>query len=63
MPLFRAIGLVLILIALKFLVPAVFTGAENVLITFFGTVETVLEENHTNISAGFLPRNMPTVER
>jgi hypothetical protein len=51
MKILRAIGLGLTIIMLKFLVPKIFTGFENMLLTFFDTLTLVLGQTQNAMNA------------
>ncbi|OHB10228.1 MAG: hypothetical protein A3G05_01945 [Candidatus Zambryskibacteria bacterium RIFCSPLOWO2_12_FULL_45_14] len=56
MKILRVAGLGLALIMLKFLVPRIFSGAENTLLAFFDAIQQIL-----GTRSGFLPANVPSV--
>jgi hypothetical protein len=52
----KVVGLVMIIVILKFLLPAVFAGAENTLLVFFQTIQTILASSKSSMTAGW---NLP----
>ena len=46
---FRAIGLILILIAVRYLMPDVFHGLEATLVQFFGVMQSVLAQSQSTM--------------
>jgi len=66
MKILRAIGLGLFIIMVRFLVPQIFAGFQNVLLTFFDTLQFALlaskgaMQTGTAVS-GFMPVHIPSV--
>lgn len=50
----KVVGLVMTIVVLKFLLPAVFAGAENTLLVFFQTIQTILATSKSSMTAGFI---------
>ena len=46
---FKAIGLILIFIAVRFLMPPVFNGLEDTLVQFFGVLQSVLAQGQNTM--------------
>lgn len=44
---FRAIGLIMLLLAVRILMPMVFTGLEDTLVQFFGVTQNVLTKSNS----------------
>jgi hypothetical protein len=63
MKIMRAVGLGLLIITLKFLVPRIFAGIENTLLSFFDTLQFALGTTKGAMQAGgsFLPAHIPGV--
>ena len=59
MKILRVLGLGLLIITLKFLVPEIFSGFQNMLLTFFRTIQTVLGTANTSMTANALTSFMP----
>lgn len=57
---FEALGLVVLIIALKFLMPEIYVAAKNTLLVFFDTAQDVLNGAKYQMTAGFIP-NIPTL--
>ena len=55
MKILRVIGLGLAIVMLKFLVPRIFAGLENTLLTFFETLQTILAFRASVLPAGVVP--------
>ena len=49
---FRAIGLVILLLAVRFLMPVVFDGLEDTLVQVFGVAQNVLSKTDSVLNAG-----------
>lgn len=60
MKFFEALGIVVLIIALKFLTPEIYIAAKNTLLVFFDTAQGVLHGAKYQMTAGFIP-NIPTV--
>lgn len=60
MKFFEAVGLVVLIIALKFLTPEIYLAAKNTLLVFFDTAQGVLHGAKYQMTAGFVP-NLPTL--
>jgi len=58
MGIFRAIGLGLVIIILKFLMPVVFAGLENTLVVFFDTTQSVLLRSQAVVQTGSVIPNV-----
>ena len=54
MKILRVLGLGLLIIMLKFLVPEIFSGFQNMLLAFFGTLQTILGKADTSMTANAL---------
>ncbi len=59
MGIFKVLGLALLIIMLKFLVPKIFAGFENTLLVFFDTVQTILSTSKSSMTAGFALPSIP----
>ena len=46
---FKAIGLVILLLAIRYLMPAVFDGLETTLVQFFGVLQGVLAQSQNTM--------------
>lgn len=46
---FKAIGLVILLLAIRYLMPAVFSGLEVTLVQFFGVLQSVLAQSQSTM--------------
>lgn len=58
MGIFRAIGLAMVIITLKFLVPTIFVGFEHTLLQLFQTLDMAMNRSQTAMSIGsVLPPN------
>lgn len=62
MKVFRALGLIILIVALKFLMPGVISGFEETLVVFFDTLQSVAEAGH-GLSAGAFVPTVPSVGR
>lgn len=60
MKILRVVGFGLAIIMLKFLVPTVFHGIENVLLTFFDTLGAILSRVDGSLQAGASSVKNPT---
>lgn len=60
MKFFEALGIVVLIIALKFLAPDIYVAAQNTLLVFFDTAQGVLHGAKYQMTAGFVP-NLPEV--
>lgn len=67
MKILRVVGLGLLIIVLKFLVPQIFAGIQDVLLTFFGTLQFAMQTSKGVMQAGasspFMPPHIPSVGR
>jgi hypothetical protein len=66
MKILRVIGLGLFIIMVRFLVPQIFAGFQNVLLTFFDTLEFALVTSKGAVQTGsaasaFMPAHIPSV--
>ena len=52
-------GLGLLIITLKFLVPKIFMGLENTLLVFFETIQTILAHGKSSMTAGLVLPSLP----
>ena len=59
MKILRVMGLVLLIITLKFLVPKIFMGLENTLLVFFETIQTILAHGKSSMTAGLVLPSLP----
>ncbi len=62
MRIFEALGIVVLILALKFLAPEVYLAGKNTLLVFFDTAQDVLHGAKYQMTAGFIP-NIPTVSQ
>ncbi len=58
MKILNILGLGLLIVMLKFLVPKMFSGFENTLLVFFETAQGILSGAKNPLTAGFIP-NIP----
>ena len=56
MNILRVLGLGLLIIMLKFLVPEIFSGIQNTLLVFFETIQTILASSRESMTAGVILR-------
>jgi hypothetical protein len=52
MKILRVVGLGLAIVMLKFLVPRIFLGIENVLLTFFDTLGSIFSQVNPSVDSG-----------
>ena len=52
----KVVGLVMIIVIFKFLLPNVYSGLENTLLVFFDTIQTILAHSKSSMTAGL---NLP----
>lgn len=55
MKILQVFALGLLIVMLKFLVPEIFSGFQNTLLVFFGTIQSVLASGQSAMTAGFIP--------